>query len=136
MKYTVADLAAGGVFLRHLSCGDDQLAVNVADGEFPVKGHHDLYATRYDAATGRVVDYVPPQPSPDHAWSASSRRWEKRPEVVQREHQRAQALAQIDTLERKQLRAQRELLLDPSNADALKRLQAVDGEIATLRRVV
>ena len=131
--YTIADLQAGGVFVRHLSCGKDQLRHNVRDHEFAIAGHHDLYSKRYDEETQRVVDYVPPAPDVDHEWNATARRWHKRPEAIQREHQRAQALAQIAELEQRQARPQRELLLNPGSKEAYVRLRELEAQIVKLR---
>lgn len=39
----------------------------------------------------------------------------------------------IEGIERKELRALRELLLDPSNAEARKRLEDIDAKISALR---
>jgi hypothetical protein len=76
--YTIADLKAGGVFVRHLSCGEKQLQNNVAAHEFAIEGRHDLYSKRYDEEMQQVVDYQPPQPDADHEWNAQTKRWQTR----------------------------------------------------------
>jgi hypothetical protein len=131
--YTIADLQAGGVFVRHLSCGKDQLRQNVRDHEFAIEGHHDLYSKRFDEETQQVVDYVPPQPDADHEWNASTRRWQKRSDAIERDHRRALALARIRELELRQLRPMRELAADPHDDRAQGILAEIDGEIAQLR---
>jgi hypothetical protein len=141
MRYTVADLKAGGVFVRHISCGTDQLRYNVAAHEFAVPGSYDLYASRYDEATQQVVDYQPPQPDADHEWNAQTRRWQKREAVLLFEQRRAVALARIDQLENKQARILRELEIDPAKVGIdgktpMERLVAIDQEIEQLREVL
>jgi rare lipoprotein A (peptidoglycan hydrolase) len=86
-----------------------------------------------DVANGGVIDYQPPQPSPDHEWNADARRWDLSAAAAERIGRRAQAASRIEALERAQARPIRELAIDPSNAEARKRLEAIEGEIASLR---
>ena len=76
-----------------------------------------------------VVDYRPPQPSSDHEWNASAKRYE----LAEAPQMRRAALAQIAALEASQARPVRELVRDPTNAEARKRLDAIEGQIAALR---
>jgi hypothetical protein len=56
-----------------------------------------------------------------------------RPDVSEKRRKARQAQARIDELEQKQKRPHRELVLDPGNAEAKRRLQAIDAQIAELR---
>lgn len=49
------------------------------------------------------------------------------------ELERSRTLDRIEALERQQARPMRELKIDPSNAEAARRLAAIDAQIATLR---
>ena len=80
-----------------------------------------------------LVDYQPPQPSADHEWNPESRRWTLSETVRQRNEARTAALARIAVLEAAQLRPMRELALNPQNAEARQRLEAIETEIAGLR---
>lgn len=137
-QYTIADLNAGGVFVRHLSCGDKQLHLNVADHELAVPGRHDLYASRYDEQTQSVVDYQPPQPDADYEWNEQTKRWQKREAVLLREQRRTVAQTRIDQLETKQARILRELEIDPAKVGddgktPKERLVEIDHQIEQLR---
>lgn len=80
-----------------------------------------------------VVDYVPEQPSPEHEWNTTTRRWCLSEAAQKRAQERIDALAQIATLEAAQLRPMRELALNSQNAEARQRLEAIETEIAALR---
>jgi hypothetical protein len=112
---------------------DELLASHLADGEASIDGHHDHLSRRVDLATGEVVDYQPPQPSSDHEWHAGARRWQLTQTASERLAKRRAALAQIAALELSQARPLRELLRDPTNADARKRLDAIEEQIVALR---
>jgi hypothetical protein len=107
--------------------------LNAPPGHKWIEGAYDHLAQRVDLETGKVVEYVPPQPDADHEWNAETKRWQKRADVVEREQRRVSALAQIADLERRQLRPQRELLLDPSSREADVRLHEIEAQIASLR---
>lgn len=81
-------------------------------GRPAVQGQYDRRRYRVDLETGDVIE---------HEAEADPR------ELRDRAH------ARIEALERRQLRAQRELLLDPSNKAARRRLAAIDAEIIGLR---
>lgn len=101
-----------------------------------IEGQFDPLSQRVNLATGEVIDYQPEQPSADHEWNVDARRWRLKPEVVERNNQRATAQQTIATLEAQQPRAMRELAIDPNNADALQRLQSIDAAIADQRRII
>jgi hypothetical protein len=121
---------------RHLMVSDPALIpLNTPPDHIAIEGdHYDPLTQRVDVATGKVIDHIPPQPSPDHEWSAVSRRWELKPEVTARQKARATALARITELELKALRALREHAL--GKAGAHERLSAIDTEISQLREIL
>lgn len=71
-KYSLADGRLTGVTV---TCSGDYLDANVEADCGCVIGEYDALSQRVDLATGLVIDYQPPQPSPDHAWDAELRRW-------------------------------------------------------------
>jgi hypothetical protein len=97
----------------------------------PIEGVFDYQSQRVDLATGAVVDYQPPQPSPDHEWNASTKRWQPSAAAQARVDGRRAALARIAALEAGQPRTVREAAL--GHAGALDRLAAVDAVISALR---
>ena len=86
---------------------------------------------REDEAVGRF-DLLPAQPSADHEWNATDRRWQMKPEVLAREETRRHAILRISQLEMSGIRSLRELAL--GEAKAADRLKALDTEIAALRK--
>lgn len=113
-----------------------------------VEGRYDHICQRLDLETGAVIDHQPPQPNEDYEWRAENSasvdrvgqrwRWLKKPEVLEIEQRRAQAVARISDLERRQARIMRELTLDPATIGEdgktpVERLRAIDQEIAALR---
>lgn len=88
----------------------------------------DEAAELHKATLAAIVDYQPPQPSPDHEWHAESKRWRLTAEANHRNKVRAAAIARIAELEIKQARRVRELL---SQND--QQLKAIDDEIKGLR---
>lgn len=109
------DLATGLFTGKHLMCTEDMLSRNTAEGCASIAGRYDRYTQRVDLDTGEVVSDP----------SLSMERDQQR--------MREQALAQIAELERRQLRPQRELLVDGNNEEARSRLIEIDERIATLR---
>lgn len=85
---------------------------NTPQGLAAIEGTHDRRTHRVDLDTGEVVPYQAP------------------PDAQQ---QRDRAQARIATLERAQQRPSRELAIDPDNAEARRRIEAIDAEIAQLR---
>jgi hypothetical protein len=112
---------------------DADLKINTPEGHRAIEGHFDPLSQRVDLETGAVVEYQPPAPSPDHEWEAVTRRWVLRADVAARQAKHAQALEQIAALEKNQLRASRELLLNPADREARARLTALDAQIIALR---
>lgn len=120
---------ATGRFIGRRFMGlESALAANTPSGCQAIEGVFDHLAQRVDLEAGRVVEWQPPQPDADHEWNATTRRWQKRPEVAARELRRAVAIKRIADLERAQARTVRELLVAQS-----ARLKEIDDEIAALR---
>jgi hypothetical protein len=119
---------------RHLMSSDAKaIALNTPRDHIALDGDHfDRLSQRMDVNTGKVVDQVPVQPSIDHEWNATDRRWQVKPEVLAREETRRHAILRISQLEQSGIRSLRELAL--GEAKAADRLKALDAEIAELRR--
>lgn len=115
--------ASTGLFtgVTHSSTIDDPdyLARNTPDGRKFLEGVYDHQSKRVDLATGEVVDYQPPAPSP-----------EAQAALVKAAKRKA-ALQRITYLESKSLRAMREAILDPIGGT--HRMQAIHDEIDALR---
>ena len=84
-------------------------------GQVAYEGALELYAQRIDVTTGQPVD------APDITATRAL------------DQHRAARLARIAELESKQHRPLRELTRDPQNAEARRRLDEIDSEIAQLR---
>lgn len=110
---------------------DKHVIDNTPQDHVAIKGHYDPLSQRVDVATGQVVDYQPPQPSPDHAWDETTRRWNLNADVQRKADARRAALLQIATLERSQHRTMRELALGMDGAK--ERLQAIEDQIVAQR---
>jgi hypothetical protein len=95
----------------------------------------DHASMRVNIETGQVVDYQPPQPSPDHEWNATTKRWQLT------EAARAAAVADqaarsaITAAEAGSDRVVREALLEllPKDSPARQKLQQLDDVIAAER---
>lgn len=83
-----------------------------------------------------VVDHQPEKPSVEHEWNPATKRWELSEAAATRNATRAAALSRIAQLEAAQNRPLRELARDTDNAEARKRLDAIDEEISKLREVL
>jgi hypothetical protein len=129
-----------GQFTGHIISGPaSALTENLPPTMQAIEGRFDRLSQRVDIESGAVVEYQPPQPDVDHEWNAQTKRWEKRPDVVQREIRRTVALAKIAELELNQQRPMREDRLRPTERDQKdgklprERLQEIEDEIAALR---
>jgi len=121
---------------RHLMSSDaSSIALNTPPDHIAIDGdHYDRLSQRIDIQTGKVIDLLPEQPSADHEWNATDRRWQIKPEVVAREESRRHAIMRIRQLEMSGVRSLRELAL--GEAKAADRLRALDTEIAALRKTL
>jgi hypothetical protein len=101
-----------------------------------VPGEPSFQEPRFEfiAAAQHVVDWKPPQPSPDHEWNSERRRWQLSAAAAEREQRRRDALERIQALEASQPRALREAML--GDADGRARLAVLDQEIAQLRKLL
>jgi hypothetical protein len=121
---------------RSLMTQDPKLiAPNTPVDHIAIEGDHfDALSQRVDVKTGKVVDRLPPQPSDDHEWNTSIRRWQLKPDIAAKEEARRNALERVKYLELKALRALREHAL--GQAAATQRLKAIDDEIVQLRTII
>jgi len=119
---------------RHLMSSDAKsIALNTPSDHVAIDGDHfDRLSQRIDIDTGKVIDLLPVQPSADHEWNATDRRWQVKPEVIAKEETRRHAIQRISQLEMSGIRSLRELAL--GEAKAADRLKALDSEIAELRK--
>lgn len=118
-----------GIFTgRRLTCSDDVLQNNIPEGCVSLVGAFDHLSQRVDIATGAVVDYQPPQPDDDHEWNAETKRWQLKAEVVERNQRHADAQAQLETLDPKELRALSDLMAEPDSQTAKERFASVRAQ--------
>lgn len=73
--YSVYDNETGLILYSVLLQNVDRLQTIVKDGHGCVLGDYDGMCYRVDLETGDVVDYQPPQPSPNHVWDVGTKRW-------------------------------------------------------------
>jgi hypothetical protein len=116
------------------------IAENTPAGQSAYVGYVDPLAQKIDVATGQLIDYRPPKPTPAHEWNATTKRWQKPVGL-----KRPAALARIAELETGQHRTVRETLINVCHAvDALKEAlapastpvrEAVDRMYATAARL-
>jgi hypothetical protein len=78
-----------------------------------------------------LLDYQPPQPSADHEWNATAKRWQPSASALAKQQARAAALAQIAALEAQGIRPMREALLGIDGAK--ERTASIDSQITALR---
>jgi hypothetical protein len=100
------------------------IAENTPPGHGAFVGYVDPLSQKMDLASGQLVDYRPPQPSPKHEWNAISKRWQRAVGL-----KRSAALARIAELEKGQHRTVRETLIRACHAvDAIKEALAPEAE--------
>jgi hypothetical protein len=100
------------------------IAENTPPGHGAYVGYVDALSQKMDLATGQIVDYKPPQPSPRHEWNQITKRWQKQVAL-----KRSTALARIADLEKGQHRTVRETLIRACHAvDAIKEALAPDSQ--------
>jgi hypothetical protein len=103
---------------------------HIAPGHTAYKGVvADPMSQRVDIVSGRLIDYQPRQSSLSPG--CYSKRWEISPALQTVQSLREDAVAQIEALERKQLRPLRELALGMPGA--LERLAELNYQIEALR---
>jgi len=130
--YSLYEAATGLFTGKRLHCDDEGLlAVRLPAGTLALEGAFDHRCQRMDLATGEIVGYRPPAPSPDHEWDGAAKRWQVKP-AVRGEGRSTVIYARIQALEATQGRAVREATL--GDASAMKRLKEIDAEITDLRK--
>ena len=106
-------------------------------GESLRPGNNDYFVDQIaDLKKRLVIDYQPPSPGDDHEWNTDTKRWQVKPDIAKKRQTIASAQAEIDSLERAQLRAVRELAINKANDEALKKLQSIDDQIALQRQLI
>ena len=96
-----------------------------ARGRLVVDGVHDHRNKRFDLASQTVVDYQPPQPSPDHVWDADDQLWKLSPEAEGVRLARRAARQNLSTADARAVRALIEHALgDPAAVERLRTLEA------------
>lgn len=73
--YSIYEIAGGMFTGKTLTCMQEHAKTNVPNGFNIIEGRYDHLSQRVDVNTGKVVDYQPPQPSPNHKWDAITKRW-------------------------------------------------------------
>jgi hypothetical protein len=97
---------------------------NTPAGHGSYVGYVDALSQKMDLASGQIVDYKPPQPSPRHEWNVVTKRWQKQAAM-----NRSAALARIADLEKGQHRTVRETLIRACHAvDAIKESLAPESQ--------
>lgn len=114
----------------------EDLADNLPEGCAAIEGQFDHTCQRVDKATGAVIDFIPPSPGADYEWNADLRRYRLTAAAEQAINADRQARAVIAEQESRQLRAIRELLLNPNDAGAMQRLRDIDSAISAARPAI
>jgi hypothetical protein len=113
---------------------DSMLSANIPADHKVIEGALDRLSQSVDIATGQVIDYQPPQPSADFEWNATTKRWQLSAAVAAKRQASTAALAAIESLESKGIRAMRELTLGMPGAQ--DRVAAIDAQISALRQQI
>lgn len=121
-----------GIFNGAILTASDQAAValNTPADHMAVAGHHDYLCKRVDITTGAIVDWQPPQPSPDHEWHEPTKRWRLSEAAQAKAAAHAAARQRITALEAQSGPLVRKAALGDVNAIA--RLRSIDDEITQL----
>jgi len=114
---------------RTVSCPPEMLAGMTPAGLTSIEGAHDHLCKRVDVATGEVVDYQPPQPSPHHEWDG--RRWNLSSAAQQAKAAEGGALVALAAADQRRIRALSDLALGIAGATA--RLESIEAECAQHR---
>lgn len=132
---TLLDLKTGALG-RVLTLPEMAIAQNVPDGFGFVAGRHDRQSQRVDLSTGEVIDFQPAQPSNDHEWNAETKRWQLKPEVIERNQRHAEAQAQLEALDPKETRALSDLAANPDDQSAKERLADIRAQKDAQRQLL
>jgi hypothetical protein len=105
--------------------------VNFGDGFAGIAGVQDRLSQKIDVATGRLVDYQPPPPTPEHEWNAVTKRWQPNAKAqAANAHEAARVAARARVAEEERDLVRR-LTLEPLEADRT-RLREIDAELRAL----
>lgn len=128
LLHAVTVVASDDEAIKLNTPADHEPIDNPADGSV-----HDHLSRRVDLETKTVVDYQPPQPSPDHEWNETTKRWQLNSATRERESKRRDAHARIAALADEERHLIRRLALNAFDGEAKERLAKIDSEIAELR---
>jgi hypothetical protein len=133
--HSLYDPATGLFTGAVISVHPDQLEANTPAGFKLIDGAHDHLSKRVDVETGKVVEYQPPPPSPDHEWNEATKRWQLTDAARAAAVADQAARSAIAAAEAGSDRAVREALLQllPKDSPARQKLQQVDDAIAAER---
>lgn len=135
MRYHFYDLKTGALAQFHfLTSEPGDVEANIPDGHGVINGHYDHQCQRVEllGGTPAVVDYQPPQPSPDHEWNSKTKRWNLNAAAQGRIDRHNYATNRIQQLELKSLRAMREIQLSVDGGK--QHLEALHAEIEKCRQ--
>ena len=131
MRWSFYDPATGlfsGKKFRGIRPSD--VEANTPEGLIAIEGEYDHRCQRI-LPDGQVVDWKPPKPDDDHEWNGT--RWILTVAVAAVRKKRRDTQAEIENLERSQLRSMREVILDSTDDIAKDRLSGIERQIAILR---
>ncbi len=74
-RFSIYDAKTGLFTGSSIACIGDHLPDNVPPDCGCVMGEFDHLSQKVDMTTGEVIDYIPPQPSVNHAWNSKTKRW-------------------------------------------------------------
>ncbi len=97
----------------------------------PASGPLDPLSQKVDVATGKVIDWQPPQPSDDHEWRG--RRWRLTATAEEQQRRRTLAIIRRGELLEQQHDLMRRLVLNPQDEDARTALAALHAEMESLQ---
>lgn len=109
-------------------------ALHETAGLAALNGYYDHLSARVDVATGKVVDYQPPQPDTDHEWNPTTKRWVLNAAAVAHQNTMQAAKVRLGELAEQERPLMRRLLLDPTDAKSRAALTALDDEVNQLSK--
>lgn len=127
-----------GVFHNTVVVTDDesQIAVNTPPGHIAIECDCDTLSYKIDVVSREVVDYKPPQPSADHEWNCTTKRWQISEAEKGRRADIRQAQERLDRIESTQHRLMRKLILDSGDSASREQLSALDTEATRLEALI
>lgn len=120
---------------RRFTVRDRDVEANLADGERAKEGVFDHLSQCVDES-GEVIDFQPESPGPEYEWDEQGSRWVIRVDVQQRREHEARALAEMESLERLQVRSMSELFDNPDDLEAREHFDRRKARIDELRRTI